>query len=196
MQFEDQNFPMTEDLLLFIMSLVARQRGSRVFFKISNKMSLDRGWHFYCAPDMDLVEVRNDNTIVACEVKGQQKRNGGYDWPACHDGLDQALKYLVLPRVTNQTTVRPMFKGGVPDRVYLVHPLPSTESIDPLDLKVISLTPVGFIGMLPLSIARNNKSANSCRIPEPRRFSLKTWIPLANLERNVGFLTEGLNELR
>ncbi len=90
-QFEDQNFPMTEDLLLFIMSLVARQRGSRVFFKISNNMSLDRGWHFWCAPDMDLVEVRTDDTIIAYEVKGQRKRKGGYDWPACHDGLDQAL---------------------------------------------------------------------------------------------------------
>jgi hypothetical protein len=84
-QFEDQNFPMTEDLLLFIMSLVARQRGSRVFFKISNNMSHDRGWHFWCEPDMDLVEIRTDDTIVAYEVKGQQKRKGGYCWLACHD---------------------------------------------------------------------------------------------------------------
>ncbi len=151
---------MTEDLLLFVMSLLARQRGSRVFFKVSHNMSLDRGWNFWCAPDMDLVEIRNDNTIVAYEFKGQRKGKNGYDWPACHDGLDQALKYLVLPRVTNQATVLPMFNGGVPDLVYLVHPVPSLDSLDPLDLKVISLTPIGFMGILPLSTDRINKSRN------------------------------------
>ncbi len=159
-QFENQNFPMTEDLLLFIMSLVARQRGSRVFCKISNNISLDRGWHFWCAPDLDLVEVRFDNTIVGYEVKGQRRTRGTYDWPSPQEGLDQALRYLIMPRVTDQATVRPMFDGGVSDRGYLVHPLPSEDSPDPLDLKVISLTPVGFIGILPLSIDRNNKNDN------------------------------------
>lgn len=151
---------MTEDFLLFIMSLVARRRGSRVFFKISHNISLDRGWNFWCAPDMDLIEIRNDNTIVAYEVKGQRKRKNGYDWPACHDGLDQALKYLIMPRVTNQAIVLPMFNRGVPDLVYLVHPVPFLDSLDPLDLKVISLTPVGFIGILPLSTDRINKRGN------------------------------------
>lgn len=160
MQLEEQKLPMTEDLLLFVMSLAARRRGSRVFFKVFHNMSLDRGWHFYCAPDMDLVEVRTDNTIVAYEVKGQREGKNGYDWPACHDGLDQALMYLTLPRVTNETTQHRMFGGGVPDFVYLVHPLPFQDSVDPLDLKVISLTPVGFIGVLPLSIDRNHKNSS------------------------------------
>ncbi len=52
-----------------------------------------------------------------------------------------------------------MFEGGVPDRVYLVHPLPSQDSLDPSDLKVNSLTPVGFIGVLSFSIDRSHKNS-------------------------------------
>jgi len=78
---ENQSAPMTEDFLLYIMNLVARQRGSRVFFKVSHNVSHNRGWHFWCAPDMDFVEVRSDDTIVAYEVKGQRRRKGRYEWP-------------------------------------------------------------------------------------------------------------------
>jgi len=125
MNLDERGVPMTEDVLLYLLSLAAKQRGSRFFFKISHNMSLDRGWLFWCAPDMDLVEVRRDNTIVAYEVKGQRRGKGRYEWPACQYGLDQVLKYLIMPRVTNQATVRPMFDGGVPDHAYLVQPLSS-----------------------------------------------------------------------
>jgi hypothetical protein len=155
---ENQSAPMTEDFLLYIMSLVARQRGSRVFFKVSHNMSLDRGWHFWCAPDMDLVEVRPDDTVVAYEVKGQQRRKGSYEWPAIHDGMDQALRYLTLPRVTSETTEQGMFEGGVPDLVYLVDPIPSRDVLAPLDVRVISLTPVGFMGIQPLSVSLSMQS--------------------------------------
>lgn len=149
------NLPLLkEDVILYIMRLFARRRGSRVLFKISHNLSLDRGWHFWCAPDMDLVEVRPDNTIVAYEVKGQHKQKGESDWPAIHDGLDQALAYLTLPKVTNEKTNCRMFAGGAVDLVYLVHPLPSKDSPAQEDLNVISLTPVGFMGVLHLSTPR------------------------------------------
>jgi hypothetical protein len=115
---------------------------------------LDRGWHFWCAPDIDLVEVRPDNTIVAYEVKGQHTQKGEPHWPAIHDGLDQALAYLTLPKVTNEKSNSRMFAGGAVDLVYLVHPLPSMDSPDREDLNVISLTPVGFMGVLHLSTPR------------------------------------------
>lgn len=178
----EDRIPMTEDFLLYILGLVARQRGSRVFFKISHNMSLNRGWHFYCAPDMDLVEVRPDNTIVAYEVKGQRRRKDSYDWPALQDGLNQALRYLIMPKVTNHSPFIGMFKGGIPDLVYLVHPIPSHKSLDPLDLKVISLTPVGFIGIMPVSIDR--KEIHALDVREQLRAQLDKVIEVVLARQN------------
>lgn len=183
MEQEEQEHPMTENLLLFVVSQAARQRGSRVFFKVFHNLSPGRGWHFWSAPDMDLVEVRTDNTIVAYEVKGQRKGKNGYNWPAWHDGLDQALAYLTLPKVTNETGQQRMFGGGVPDFVYLVHPLPFQGSVDPLDLRVISLTPIGFIGVLPFSIDRNHKNS-SLALGEVFASELDKIIEVAPAKRN------------
>ena len=60
--------PITEDVVLYFLSRLAARRGSRLFFKVTHNMSEDRPWHFWCAPDLDLLEVLPDNAVISYEM--------------------------------------------------------------------------------------------------------------------------------
>ena len=141
--------PITEDIVLYFLSQLAAQRRSRLFFKVTHNLSEDRPWHFWCAPDLDLLEVLPDDTVIAYEVKGQRKRKQGLEWPAVFEGLDQALAYLDLPLVTDDVRNVRMFDGGAVDFVYLVHASAGRDVLDVRKRRIIALTPIGFLAAFP-----------------------------------------------
>jgi len=122
---------------------------SEVFFKFLHNMSfkVPKGWDYWCAPEVDIIEIKNDKTIVAYELKGAQKHKGTeINWPGFYDGLGQALAYLDLPKIAENNKFRSM--GGAFDFVYLVHAR-LEEKFEEYDLKILDLTPIGFITVLP-----------------------------------------------
>ena len=126
-------------------------RDSEVFFKLLHNMSFKapKGWDYWCVPEVDVIEVKKDKTIIAYELKGARKykeNSTDKNWPGFYDGLGQALAYLDLPKIFEDKKFRPI--GGAFDFVYLVHARPD-EKFEEFDLKILNLTPVGFITALP-----------------------------------------------
>lgn len=122
---------------------------SKVFFKFLHNMSpkTPKGWDYWCAPEVDIIEVKNDKTIIAYELKGAQRHKGTeINWPGFYDGLGQALAYLDLPKIVENSKFRST--GGAFDFVYLVHARP-TATLEEYERKIFNLSPVGFIIVLP-----------------------------------------------
>lgn len=122
---------------------------SEVFFKFLHNISFKtpKGWDYWCAPEVDMIEIKSDKTVVAYELKGAQKHRGTeINWPGFYDGLGQALAYLDLPKIAENSKFKSM--GGAFDFVYLVHARPD-ERFEEYDLKILNLTPIGFIIVLP-----------------------------------------------
>jgi hypothetical protein len=108
-------------------------------------MSLDRGWYFFFSPDIDLLEVTPEKTTIGYEAKGQTKGKDSPEWPPLYEGLDEAMAYLELPYVSKDG--ERMFDGGGLDMVYLVHPISKTEDIREIWKRIVSLTPIGYLGV-------------------------------------------------
>ncbi|MGO9601985.1 MAG: hypothetical protein ACLQAT_01030 [Candidatus Binataceae bacterium] len=123
--------------------------GSRFFFKFHHNMKLgtDRKWYYYCAPEIDVIEVTKDCQVIAYELKGSRRHKSGVpDFPAVHDPLGQAIAYLDLPRICQGDTR--LFDGGVFDAVYAVCAR-ATAIIDPGEERTVGVAPIGFMFALP-----------------------------------------------
>jgi len=116
-------------------------RGSKVFQKVFHNVG--RGeWNYWFAPDVDMLEVRADGTVVGYELKGFRRGKEGYEPPALYAGLDQAVAYLGLPWVNAR------FEGSLFDYVYLVHMSEEatvSEGIVHMSEVIARCTPLGFI---------------------------------------------------
>ncbi len=172
---EPGRVPITEDAVLCLLSRVAAKRGSTFFVKIGNNVSLDRSWHFWCAPDVDLLEVRPDDTIIAYEAKGQRRRREDIEPVGVLEGLGQALTYLDLP-VISVGGVR-TFDGGAPDFVYLVHGSSSPELLDARKKRIIDLTPVGFLAAFPSDEGVNSQAPPAASPIAPWHHCLAEIVP-------------------
>ena len=140
----------TEDLVTWILYRRGKAAGSKLYFKIKHNLSLERDWQYVFGPDVDLLEITKNNSLVAYEIKGQRKtRSGEHDWPALYDGLGQALNYLILPFVVDSHGRR-LFEGGAFDYVYLVNARPDAGK-DEAGLNVMQLTPLGYSTVTPKS---------------------------------------------
>jgi len=194
---EPGRVPITEDAVLYLLSHLASTRGSKVFVKITNNFSLDRDWHFWCAPDVDLLEVRPDDTVIAYEAKGQRRRRGDIEPVGVLEGLGQALMYLDLPAI-NIGGVR-TFDGGAPDFVYLVHGSSSPELLDSRKKRVVDLTPVGFLAAFPSDEGANSQAPPAASPIAPQHHCLAEIVPpkLNPLQdpRAKAFLLEHLSSL-
>lgn len=175
---------LTEDEITWRLYNDKKATGSTLFFKIKHNVSTSRDWSYYCAPDVDLMEVKPDNTIVGYEIKGQRKsRNGEPSWPALYDGLGQALAYLQLPSVFSSSGKSPIFSGGAFDHVYLVTARPNNETRE--NTAVLELTPIGYMTICP------NGSANE--IVSPKNNPLKSDAAKEHLLQNLDTL-KGFSE--
>lgn len=135
---------LTEDEITWDLYKSKKTKGSKLYFKVKHNVSTIRDWSYYCAPDVDLLEVTLDNSVIAYEIKGQRMRKGEPDWPALYDGLGQALAYLMLPSVYSSALKKRLFDGGAFDRVYLVNARPA-GTIDKESTRILELTPIGYI---------------------------------------------------
>ncbi len=139
--------PLTEDALTWIIYADRKTQASSLFFKLKHNLSIERNWFYFFAPDVDLLEVKPDKTLIAYEIKGQRKRKGEYDWPAIYDGLGQALAYLLLPFVGESGGKR-LFGGGAFDYVWLVNARPDTRPQED-ELKLLHASPLGYLAIAP-----------------------------------------------
>jgi len=171
-EIKRSKFPLTEDILTLVLLDYLRQQESRVFARVSHnagsKNSKIKGWGFWFAPDIDLLEVREDNTVIGYELKGvvkhKSKRKGKesetkkdyyYLPPAPYEGIGQAIAYLDNPTifspyennvevVTEEKFGKQTFSGGIFDYVYLVHPyLPEIDYSK--TIRYVEYTPLGLI---------------------------------------------------
>src|SRR5260370_29948810 len=111
----------TEDAVAYSLFKHRLDSNSRLFFKFNHNMSIRRRrpWFYYCAPDVDVIEVTPDHTVIAYELKGSRmRRTVLVDFPAIHDPIGQAVAYLDLPRIYQGE--RRLFLGGGFDHVYAV----------------------------------------------------------------------------
>lgn len=125
---------------MYLLYRYLKPQGSKFFFKLKHTIKPEREWYYCFSPDVDLLEVKRDNTIVAYEVKGQQKHKG---WPAEYEGLDEAVAYLQLPLI--MTDGKRLYEGGAIDKVYLAHCSPRGNVFGETWLKIVSITPIGCI---------------------------------------------------
>ncbi len=131
---------LSENVTLYLLYRYLKPQGSKFFFKLKHNISTEREWCYAFGPDVDLLEVKRDSTIVAYEVKGQQKNR---PWPAEYEGLDQAMAYLQLPLIL--TNGKRLYEGGVIDKVYVVHCAPRANVFSETWLRIVSITPIGCI---------------------------------------------------
>lgn len=132
--------PLTEDAVFLALFNVLRRKGSTIFQKVQVSKNTGGYRYFSFSPDIDLLEVRIDGTVVAYELKGYQGKPRSAKPPSFYDGIDQALAYLVNPIIS---PLSESFIGSIFDHVYVVHPVGS--QIDRLKDLLERLTPLGLI---------------------------------------------------
>jgi hypothetical protein len=120
---------------------------SRFFFKFQDNLTLreNRPWYYYCAPDIDVIEIRQDEKLIAYELKGERKHRRN---PPLSDAIGQAIAYLDLPWIKEKENDHGKFKGGAFDRVYIVCAR-RTAAIDASEARILDTVPLGAMLALP-----------------------------------------------
>jgi hypothetical protein len=121
---------------------------SRLFFKFHHNMRIhrDRTWFYYCAPEVDVIEVRSDGQLVAYELKGVRHHRSGADYPAYNDAIGQGIAYLDLPWIYEDDQRK--FDGGAFDSVYIVCAR-ETSKVDDSETRILATVPIGGMIALP-----------------------------------------------
>jgi len=169
----------SEDVVSYALYKCYVSKDSRVFFKISHNIDIKTGrnWYYCCVPDVDLIEIRKDNTIIAYELKGKRKgkkpENKSSKGLAFYDGIGQALAYLNLPYISILGTFN-KFNGGAFDFVYLVYARDELEFPD-YEKRIFDLLPMGVILALPNGEFKKVREApkNSLQSKEAKEHFLK-----------------------
>jgi hypothetical protein len=170
----------SEDVLSYFLHQNYCSKESKVFFKLFQNISIkkNRNWHYWCAPDIDALEVTRDDVIISYELKSVRRRKGEPEYPALYDGIGQALAYLNLPWIYQNDQIK--YSGGVSDFVYLVYARKKLEFPDH-EKKIFNLLPMGVLIALPDGKIEKVKEA-------PKN-------PLQNVEAKCHFLNN-LNTLQ
>ncbi len=140
----------SEDIVAFALYRQCIARDSQVFFKFHHNLSFrgDRQWYYYCSPEVDVIEARNDGITVGYELKGSRKhKSGALDFPDVFDAMGQAMAYLDLPGV-HEKSGRSLFVGGVFDFVNVVCAR-QTPDLDERETRGLSIVPIGAMLALP-----------------------------------------------
>ena len=132
--------PLTEDAVFLSMYNILRQRGSRIFQKVRESSDVGGYRYFHFSPDIDLLEVRQDNTVVGYELKGERRRAKQIEPPMFYEGIDQGLAYLVNPTRSPSSS---SFAGSIFDHVYVVHP--DGSQVEKMADLLQRCTPLGLV---------------------------------------------------
>ena len=141
-QLQHSGEPLTESVMQLLLYYdYLRKTGLRFFTRVSHNVGKGN-WFFWFAPDADVIEVWNAQTVFGYELKGMRKApKGGYEVPSVYAGLDEALAYLVNPSLVEIQGSKPEFLGSIFDFVYLVHPTHFDPRITDM---VEKCTPIGL----------------------------------------------------
>jgi hypothetical protein len=139
----------SEDAVAYSLHTNRLADGSRFLFKVHHnmRMRVERTWYYWCAPEIDVIEVKSDRRVIGYELKGARRyRAGQTDYPAIYDAIGQAVAYLDLPGVFEADARK--FAGGVFDSVYLVCAR-EQPSIDESEKRILAGLPIGAMLALP-----------------------------------------------
>lgn len=137
--------PLTEDAVFLLLAQELKRNNQSTILKcVRGSKDVGGNRYFYFSPDIDLLEIRSNGIIIGYELKGYRKSGRSQTSPSLHEGIDQALFYLINPVSTpvSEST----FTGSIFDYVYLVHPQLSYYSrIESVANLVNLCTPLGLI---------------------------------------------------
>jgi len=140
-----------EDIISYALWKFYIPQENKVFFKVSHNINIKTGrnWSYWCAPEVDVIEITKDDKIIAYEIKGVRKRKNGLEWPSFYEGIGQTLAYFNLPYVTEAyPKIFDKFNGGVFDFVYLVLAREKIEFKE-YEKRIFHLLPIGVIFAIP-----------------------------------------------
>ena len=133
--------PLTEDAVFLAMHhILRRNNGSHIFQKVKASKDVGGYRYFSFSPDIDLLEVRLNGTVVGYELKGYRKSGKTMKPPSHYEGIDQALAILKNPV---SSPLSESFAGSVFDYSYLVHA--DGSQVDQLADLLWQCTPLGLI---------------------------------------------------
>lgn len=140
---------LTEDAVFVMTLFMLQQRGKtkHIFKAVRQSKDIGGQEYFWFRPDVDLLEVRHDGTVVGYELKGIQKSKSTTRDVTFYEGLDQALSLLVNPVDSPLSDSVPP-EASIFDHVYLVHPSdnPAGEVHSGAFARLVdSCTPAGLI---------------------------------------------------
>lgn len=141
----------SEDVVAYSLYKHYISENSKVFFKLAHNISIkdEREWSYWCAPEIDVIEVLENDTVIGYELKGVRKyKKTEENWPAFYDGIGQAIAYLDLPWVYDNKIKQRRFSGGAFDFVYLVYPRKQKEFPE-YENRIFDLLPIGVLIALP-----------------------------------------------
>lgn len=141
----DKRLPLTEDAVFLLLAQILKRNQGIILKCVRGSKDIGGYRYFTFSPDIDLLEIRNNETIVGYELKGYTKSGRSQSPPSYYDGIDEALAYLVNPVATPMSSST--FAGSIFDYVYLVHPFQETHhsELGPLALMLNLCTPIGLI---------------------------------------------------
>ena len=140
-----------EDVITYGLWKFHISQESRVFFKVLHNLDIrtGRSWSYWCAPEVDVIEITKNNEITAYEIKGVRKRKNSLKWPSFYEGIGQTLAYLNLPYVSEEEPKTfDKFSGGAFDFVYLVLARDKIEFKE-YEKRIFHLLPIGVIFAIP-----------------------------------------------
>ena len=133
--------PLTEDAVFLAMHhILKRNNGSQIFQKVRASKDVGGYRYFSFSPDIDLLEVRQNGTVVGYELKGYRKFGKTTKPPSHYEGIDQAMAILKNPV---SSPLSDSFAGSVFDYSYIVHP--DGSQVDELADLLQLCTPLGLI---------------------------------------------------
>lgn len=140
-----RRLPLTEDAVFLLMYQILKRNGGTILKRVRSSKNVGGYRYFTFSPDIDMLEIRKNSTIVGYELKGTRKSEGVSTPPAYYEGVDEALAYLVNP-IANPVS-KSNFAGSIFDYVYLVHPIQNIphSGLEPLVNLLNQCTPIGMI---------------------------------------------------
>ena len=140
-RIRSKSLPLSEDAVFLCMyHILRRNNASRIFQKVRESKNVGGYRYFSFSPDIDLLEVRNDETVVGYELKGYRRSKREMKPPSPYEGIDQALAILKNPI---RSPLSKAFAGSIFDYSYLVHP--EGSMVDTLADLLSLCTPIGLI---------------------------------------------------
>jgi hypothetical protein len=81
----NQSIIFTENSVAYALRKHRADSSGQLFFKFHHNLSSRGGrtWYYYCAPEVDVIEVGNQGQLIAYELKGVRRHRSGTDYLPC-----------------------------------------------------------------------------------------------------------------